>query len=132
MTKLNLNSISILKTEYLQRKVHVMSNNEEKLSEDIRELKQELASKEAELDHLSTKGHLSPLPKCEKLTTDDISRYSRQMILPELRPAGQRRLLSSSALIVGCGGNTQTISSNQTHTFTRVKFHCKTRAFTNI
>ena len=109
MTKLNLNSISILKTEYLQRKVHVMSNNEEKLLEDIRKLKEELASKEAELDHLSTKGHLSPLPKCEKLTTDDISRYSRQMILPELRPAGQRRLLSSSALIVGCGGNTQTI-----------------------
>ena len=38
------------------------------------------------------------------LTNSDIARYSRQMILPELRPEGQRRLLASSALIVGCGG----------------------------
>ena len=108
-----------------------MSNNEEKLSEDIRKLKQELASKEAELDHLSTKGHLSPLTKCEKLTIDDISRYSRQMILPELRPAGQRRLLSSSVLIVGCGGKTQTISNNQGHTSTGEKLYCITDAFNN-
>ena len=95
-----------MKTEYLQRKFHVMSTSEEELLEDIRKLKQKLASKEAELDQLSTKGSVSPLSKCEKLTNDDISRYSRQMILPELRPEGQRRLLSSSALIVGCGGKT--------------------------
>ena len=124
MTKLNLNSISILKTEYLQRKFHVMSTSEEELLEDIRTLKQKLASKEAELDQLSTKGSVSPLSKCEKLTNDDISRYSRQMILPELRPEGQRRLLSSSALIVGCGGKTWTISRNHTHTvLTREMFY---------
>ena len=84
-----------------------MANNEQKLLEDIRILKQELACKEAELDQLSSKDSstsVSPLLKCEKLTNDDISRYSRQMILPELRPEGQRRLRASSALIVGCGG----------------------------
>ena len=105
-TKLNLNSISILKTDYLQRKFYVMSN-EEKLLEDIRRLKIELASKEEQLDHLSTKSSspsVPPMLKCEQLTNDDISRYSRQMILPELRPEGQRRLRASSALIVGCGG----------------------------
>jgi len=81
--------------------------NEEKLLEDIRKLKKELASKEAQLDHMSTKSSstsLSPELKCEQLTNDDITRYSRQMILPELRPEGQRRLRASSALIVGCGG----------------------------
>ena len=84
-----------------------MENNEQKLLEDIRILKKELACKEAELDQLSSKGSstsVPPLLKCEKLTNDDISRYSRQMILPELRPEGQRRLRGSSALIVGCGG----------------------------
>ena len=80
-----------------------MANYEQKLLEDIRILKQELACKEAELDQLSSKDS-STLLKCEKLTNDDISRYSRQMILPELRPEGQRRLRGSSALIVGCGG----------------------------
>ena len=84
-----------------------MANNKQKLLEDIRILKQELAFKEAELDQLSSEGpsiSVSPLLKCEQLTNDDISRYSRQMILPELRPEGQRRLRGSSALIVGCGG----------------------------
>ncbi len=81
--------------------------NEENLLEDIRKLKKELASKEAQLDHMSTKSSstsLSPELKCEQLSNDDITRYSRQMILPELRPEGQRRLRASSALIVGCGG----------------------------
>ena len=31
-------------------------------------------------------------------------RYSRQAILPEIGPAGQARLASSSALVVGAGG----------------------------
>jgi len=38
------------------------------------------------------------------LSKDDILRYSRQMILPEFRPAGQLKIKQSSALIVGCGG----------------------------
>jgi len=31
-------------------------------------------------------------------------RYERQMLLPEIGEAGQRKLLASSALVVGCGG----------------------------
>nr|XP_045585447.1 adenylyltransferase and sulfurtransferase MOCS3-like [Procambarus clarkii]XP_045585449.1 adenylyltransferase and sulfurtransferase MOCS3-like [Procambarus clarkii]XP_045585450.1 adenylyltransferase and sulfurtransferase MOCS3-like [Procambarus clarkii] len=34
----------------------------------------------------------------------EIARYSRQLILPELGPQGQRKLGAASALIVGCGG----------------------------
>jgi len=39
-----------------------------------------------------------------KLTKEDIERYSRQLILPELRVEGQEKLKASSALVVGCGG----------------------------
>ena len=34
----------------------------------------------------------------------DTERFSRQILLPEIGQAGQARLLSSSALVVGCGG----------------------------
>ena len=34
----------------------------------------------------------------------DTERFSRQILLPEVGQAGQARLLSSSALVVGCGG----------------------------
>jgi adenylyltransferase/sulfurtransferase len=35
--------------------------------------------------------------------TDDLSRYHRQMLLPGFGEAGQRRLLGSTALVLGCG-----------------------------
>jgi adenylyltransferase/sulfurtransferase len=38
------------------------------------------------------------------LTKDQIARYSRQLILPELGVAGQERLIKSSVLLVGAGG----------------------------
>ena len=81
--------------------------------EEIDKLKSLLSIKEAELrDLLATKSITNvetniSLPKLEdvtKLSNSAIGRYSRQMILPELRPAGQKKLLSSSVLVVGCGG----------------------------
>jgi len=38
------------------------------------------------------------------LTKDQIARYSRQLILPEVGVQGQERLLKSSILIIGAGG----------------------------
>ena len=38
------------------------------------------------------------------LSKDQVARYSRQLILPELGVRGQERLLASSALLVGAGG----------------------------
>jgi adenylyltransferase/sulfurtransferase len=38
------------------------------------------------------------------LTADELDRYSRQLTLPELGVAGQKRLRSASVLIVGAGG----------------------------
>ena len=38
------------------------------------------------------------------LTKAEAERYSRQLVLPEVGPAGQRRLKASSALVIGAGG----------------------------
>ena len=38
------------------------------------------------------------------LSKEQVARYSRQLILPEIGAAGQQRLLRASALIVGAGG----------------------------
>ena len=42
--------------------------------------------------------------KTDNLTNGEIARYSRQLLLPEFGVGAQRRLKSSSALIVGAGG----------------------------
>ena len=43
-------------------------------------------------------------PALPELTTDDLSRYSRHLILPEVGTEGQRRLKAARVLSVGCGG----------------------------
>ncbi|KAM5245809.1 adenylyltransferase and sulfurtransferase MOCS3 [Ctenodactylus gundi] len=47
---------------------------------------------------------MSPLPPKAALSREEILRYSRQLVLPELGVQGQLRLAASSVLIVGCGG----------------------------
>lgn len=39
-----------------------------------------------------------------KLTEEQIERYSRQIILPEIGGKGQEKLLQAKVLIIGCGG----------------------------
>ena len=76
----------------------------------ISSLKKLLVSTQLELESLieeqlqSKPRNVDPLPNIDKLSNEAISRYSRQMLLPELRPEGQKKLLSSLVLIVGCGG----------------------------
>ena len=43
-------------------------------------------------------------PTLPELTTDDLSRYSRHLILPEVGMEGQRRLKAARVLCVGTGG----------------------------
>jgi adenylyltransferase/sulfurtransferase len=47
---------------------------------------------------------MSPASSPEGLTQAEVERYSRQLVLPELGPAGQQKLKRSSVLIVGAGG----------------------------
>ncbi|KAM6916911.1 adenylyltransferase and sulfurtransferase MOCS3 [Lycodopsis pacificus] len=47
---------------------------------------------------------LTPLEAKAALSNEDIMRYSRQLLLPELGVQGQLNLSKTSVLIVGCGG----------------------------
>lgn len=44
----------------------------------------------------------------------DLSRYSRQTLLPEIGPQGQRKLLSSTVALVGCGALGTSIANGMT------------------
>lgn len=67
------------------------------LEKEIAELSNLLNSKKREFQQLQGNAD-------EKLTNTEISRYSRQLILKEIGPAGQLRLRKASVLIVGAGG----------------------------
>ncbi|XP_058893922.1 adenylyltransferase and sulfurtransferase MOCS3 [Kogia breviceps] len=72
--------------------------------EELRSLKQRLAAAllaEQESERLVP---VSPLPPKAALSRDEILRYSRQLVLPELGVQGQLRLATASVLVVGCGG----------------------------
>ncbi|KAG7328317.1 hypothetical protein KOW79_008261 [Hemibagrus wyckioides] len=91
------------------------------MDDDILSLKKQLLEKDAEIAALKNKleqiqkdnsllmdlqdkvSQLTPL-KYTALTNDDIMRYSRQLLLPELGVKGQISLLNTSVLVVGCGG----------------------------
>ena len=45
-----------------------------------------------------------PEPKKRNLEFDEYSRYSRQLILPEIGKNGQENIFNSTVLVVGCGG----------------------------
>ncbi|XP_028251053.1 adenylyltransferase and sulfurtransferase MOCS3 [Parambassis ranga] len=47
---------------------------------------------------------LTPLTVKPALSNEDIMRYSRQLLLPELGVKGQLKLSRTSVLVVGCGG----------------------------
>lgn len=77
--------------------------NEAELQREIVDLKRQLEEKEALLQTLrnqSTKNNTND----EKLSNNEIARYSRQIILPEIGVKGQRALRKASVLIVGAGG----------------------------
>ncbi|NP_001188115.1 adenylyltransferase and sulfurtransferase MOCS3 [Ictalurus punctatus] len=91
------------------------------MDDDILSLKKQLLEKDAEIAALKNKlqqihkdnsllmdlqdqvSHLAQL-QYTSLTNDDILRYSRQLLLPELGVKGQMSLLNTSVLVVGCGG----------------------------
>ena len=44
------------------------------------------------------------MAKVQSFTPDQVARYARHLMLPEVGGAGQRKLLNSSALLLGAGG----------------------------
>ena len=43
-------------------------------------------------------------PQAIELTHDEIKRYSRHLIMPEVGLAGQKKLKAASVLLIGTGG----------------------------
>ncbi|XP_039904988.1 adenylyltransferase and sulfurtransferase MOCS3 [Simochromis diagramma] len=76
--------------------------------EEIAALKNKLAqlekSRAASVELHQRVTPLTPLTDKAALTNEDIMRYSRQLLLPELGVQGQLNLSKTSVLIVGCGG----------------------------
>jgi adenylyltransferase/sulfurtransferase len=50
----------------------------------------------------SGNGAIAPGPRV--LTPEQVTRYSRHIIMPQVGPAGQRKLMNAKVLIVGAGG----------------------------
>ncbi|EZA60457.1 hypothetical protein DMN91_010697 [Ooceraea biroi] len=80
-----------------------MSTNtpEDKLVAEITELRALLRAKEAKLAELRRERQVV---QEYGLHNDEISRYSRQLFLPEIGVQGQRKIKDSSVLVVGAGG----------------------------
>ncbi|XP_056623954.1 adenylyltransferase and sulfurtransferase MOCS3 [Triplophysa dalaica] len=92
------------------------------MDDEIVNLKMKLLEKEGELADLKRKldqmekgnsrltvlhesvTDLQPLKSHTTLSNEDIMRYSRQLLLPELGVQGQVSLSNKSVLVVGCGG----------------------------
>lgn len=43
-------------------------------------------------------------PTARPLTADQVTRYSRHIIMPQVGPSGQRKLMNAKVLIIGAGG----------------------------
>lgn len=76
----------------------------QQLKAEISELKAELEKKQNLLKILENEQPETTVLNMCGLTNDDISRYSRQIILPQVSVKGQIALRDASVLIVGVGG----------------------------
>ncbi|CAL1286366.1 unnamed protein product [Larinioides sclopetarius] len=83
------------------------------MEEDIKGLKEIIKQKNNEIIRLKSlldnkvncgNESVSAIEKTSSLTSQEISRYSRQLILPEIGVSGQISLKRTSVLIVGAGG----------------------------
>lgn len=77
------------------------------LKNEIKELSITLEAKMVELQrlqHESNEQSVSMVNGDDLLTNSEISRYSRQIILPEIGVKGQIKLRNANVLIVGAGG----------------------------
>ena len=53
---------------------------------------------------ISTKSHWPPSHLFAELSNDEISRYSRHLVLSDVGVAGQKKLKDASVLVIGAGG----------------------------
>ncbi|KAK7904811.1 hypothetical protein WMY93_017418 [Mugilogobius chulae] len=91
------------------------AHEEKRLKELLSEKEKEIVALKKRLSHFEKSKGISlelfekvmpvtPLEAKSSLTNDEIMRYSRQLLLPELGVQGQLNLSKTSVLVVGCGG----------------------------
>jgi len=69
--------------------------------------KQEIQSLEGKRTPVKDGDELAVIPAIaggQVLTPDQVTRYSRHIIMPQVGPVGQRKLMSAKVLIIGAGG----------------------------
>jgi len=88
------------KIERLKEKKRDLKRKNEVLTERVKELETRLLAAE-NAQNVQTRATDT---NRDVLSNVEISRYGRQLIMPELGPAGQRKLKATSVLIVGAGG----------------------------
>ncbi|XP_028154401.2 adenylyltransferase and sulfurtransferase MOCS3 [Diabrotica virgifera virgifera] len=75
----------------------------ESLKIEIKELQEKLKQKQKLLEELLKKDN-DTIAESKTISTNEIIRYSRQMIMPDITIDGQKALKNSKVLIVGVGG----------------------------
>jgi adenylyltransferase/sulfurtransferase len=79
-----------------------MTDEIKALEEEIAIIQQTLQEKKARLQQL--KSEAPPCPYSDILSSEEVVRYSRQMLMPQISMLGQVALKNSQVLIVGTGG----------------------------
>lgn len=74
------------------------------LEKEIHDLSTKLEEKKFELERLRVENEQNASINENSLSNSDISRFSRQIILPEIGVKGQVKLKNAKILIVGGGG----------------------------
>lgn len=74
------------------------------LESEVEQLSAALQAKQDELDKLRRSAEHDKTANANILTNLEISRFSRQIILPEVGVKGQLKLKNAKVLIVGAGG----------------------------
>ncbi|KAJ2339785.1 hypothetical protein GGF43_006562, partial [Coemansia sp. RSA 2618] len=64
----------------------------------------ELSDKELENEEQTAQADADPTQNTDRLTNDEIRRFSRHLLMPEIGVSGQLRLRNSRVLVVGTGG----------------------------
>jgi len=97
-------SVSLSEQNELFKEIETLKTKLATREQEILILKQKLKDSLGEAEAVGHHIKLAAAPGIEELSKEDIERYSRQIILPELKVSGQKKLKGSSALVVGCGG----------------------------
>lgn len=95
-----------LQAKFCQKKLKGLERQKSEYDSAIKDAEDQLEALRQRCEQLgsSTPPTSNTKETSDKLTNEEIARYSRQIILPNFRVSGQLRMKNASVLIVGAGG----------------------------